>query len=103
VDSVGGDTLAGLLRTMSIGTSVAACGLAACALNTSCDSVYPSRGQSAGHRLCADEAGAAPCGLGPTGDRSSARSLDQIIDVQPLSKIIELGESDSGGETADAL
>lgn len=28
IDSVGGDTLAGLIRTLSVGTSVAACGLA---------------------------------------------------------------------------
>ncbi len=100
VDSVGGETLAGLLRTMAIGTSVAACGLAGgTALHTTVipfilrgisllgiDSVrtkQPER-RAIWARLATD---------------LPMDALDRIIDVQPLSNVIALGEQILEGKT----
>lgn len=100
VDSVGGDTLAGVIRTMSVGTSVAACGLAGGGkLNTT---VYPFilRGvnllgidsvrtdnatrQSIWQRIAKD---------------LPLEKLDTLIQMEPLSKIQELGEQILSGKT----
>ena len=100
VDSVGGDTLAGLLRTMAVGTSVAVCGLAGgTALNTSVipfilrgvsllgiDSVRTKQAQrrSVWARLSRD---------------LPLSALDSIIDLQPLSNVLSLGEQILLGKT----
>ena len=100
VDSVGGDTLAGLLRTMAIGTGVAACGLAGgVTLNTTVipfiirgvsllgiDSVRTNQAQrrAVWARLSRD---------------LPLRALDSIIDVQPLSNVVALGEQILQGKT----
>ena len=100
VDSVGGDTLAGLLRTMAVGTSIAACGLAGgTALNTTVipfilrgvnligiDSVRTKQAQrrAVWARLSRD---------------LPLHALDSIIDVQPLSNVIALGEKILQGNT----
>jgi acrylyl-CoA reductase (NADPH) len=100
VDSVGGETLAGLLRTMAIGTSVAACGLAGgTALNTT---VMPFiiRGVSL-------------LGIDSVRTKQPQRravwqriekdvpldALDRIIHVEPLSNVIALGEQILQGKT----
>jgi acrylyl-CoA reductase (NADPH) len=100
VDTVGGDTLAGVIRTLSAGSSVAACGLAGgAALNTT---VYPfilrgvnllgidslrapnARRREIWARIVQD----LPLGL-----------LESMIEVQPLEKIQELGELVLAGKT----
>ncbi len=100
VDSVGGDTLAGVLRSMAIGTSVAACGLAGgVALNTTVipfiirgvnllgiDSVRTTQAQrkSIWARLATD----LPLGV-----------LDGMIREEPLSNVISMGEEILQGKT----
>jgi acrylyl-CoA reductase (NADPH) len=100
VDSVGGGTLAGLLRSMAIGTSVAACGLAGgTALNTTVipfiirgvnllgiDSVRATQAQRKAiwARLAAD----LPLEL-----------LDGMIREEPLSNAIAAGEEILQGKT----
>jgi acrylyl-CoA reductase (NADPH) len=100
VDSVGGDTLAGLLRTMAIGSAVAACGLAGgAALNTTVlpfilrgvrllgiDSVRTKQAERRAiwARLARD---------------LPLRALDRMIDVQPLSNVVALGEQILQGKT----
>jgi acrylyl-CoA reductase (NADPH) len=92
IDSVGGDTLAGLLRTASVGASIASCGLAGGAGFTS--TVFPfilrgvnilgidslrvtnARRRQIWGRLATDL------------DRAL---LDSIIQVEPLTRIFELG------------
>ncbi len=100
IDSVGGDTLANLLKSMVLGGSVAACGLAGGpALNTT---VFPfilrgvnllgidssrvpnTRRREIWSRLSRD----LPMNL-----------LDSMITVEPLSKIFELGEQILAGKT----
>ena len=52
IDTVGGDTLAGVLRTMAPGGSVAACGnVAGFALQYDGTALYSAGSQSAGHQL----------------------------------------------------
>jgi acrylyl-CoA reductase (NADPH) len=99
VDSVGGDTLAGILRSVALGGSVAACGLAGGpALNTTVlpfilrgvtllgiDStrVPGSRRREIWTRLGRD----LPLNL-----------LDQIIHEEPLEKVFQLGEQILSGK-----
>jgi acrylyl-CoA reductase (NADPH) len=99
IDSVGGTTLAGLIRTMAIGASIAACGLAGGAsLNTT---VYPfilrgvnllgidslrvpnARRREIWARLATD---------------LNLKLLDSIIAVEPMSRIFELGERILAGQ-----
>jgi acrylyl-CoA reductase (NADPH) len=99
IDNVGGDTLAGLLRSVVIGGSVASCGLAGgAALNTS---VFPFilRGVNLlgidsvrvpNHRrreIWARLARDLPTNL-----------LDGMIQVKPLTKVFELGEQILAGK-----
>jgi len=100
IDSVGGDTLAGLLRSVVIGGSVAACGLAGGpALNTT---VFPfilrgvnllgidsvrvpnQRRREIWARLARD----LPTNL-----------LDSMIQVKPLTEVFQLGEQILAGKT----
>ena len=100
IDSVGGDTLAGLLRSVVIGGSVAACGLAGgAALNTT---VFPfilrgvnllgidsvrvpnQRRREIWARLARD----LPTNL-----------LDSMIQVKPLTEVFQLGEQILAGKT----
>jgi acrylyl-CoA reductase (NADPH) len=99
VDSVGGDTLASIIRTLRARGSVAACGLAGgVALNTTVlpfilrgvnllgvNSVYVSRAErlQVWQRLARD----LPTGL-----------LDQMIEEAPLEKVFELGEQILAGK-----
>ncbi|MBL8231727.1 MAG: oxidoreductase [Bryobacterales bacterium] len=100
VDSVGGDTLAGVIRTLSIGTSVAACGLAGGPkLNTTVfpfilrgvnllgiDSVRTSNAERKAiwSRLAAD---------------LPLEKLDSMIEVHPLSNVQEVGARILAGQT----
>lgn len=100
VDSVGGDTLAGLLRTMAVGTSVAACGLAGgTALNTT---VIPFiiRGVTL---LGIDSLRTKQAQRRAVWARLSRElplhALDSMIDVQPLSNVVSLGEQILLGKT----
>ena len=100
IDSVGGDTLAGLLRSVAIGGSVASCGLAGgAALNTT---VFPfilrgvnllgidsvrvpnQRRRAIWARLARD---------------LPDRLLDGMIQVKPLSDVFQLGEQILAGKT----
>jgi acrylyl-CoA reductase (NADPH) len=99
IDSVGGDTLAGLLRTMALGGSVAACGLAGGPMLST--SVFPFilRGVNL-------------LGIDSTRVPNAKRReiwgrimrdlpmdhLDPLIQVEPLSKIFELGEQILAGK-----
>lgn len=99
IDSVGGNTLAGLVRTMSLGASIAACGLAGGAnLNTT---VYPfilrgvkllgidslrvpnARRREIWSRLATD---------------LDLALLDSMIQIQPMSHIFGLGEQILAGQ-----
>ena len=100
IDSVGGDTLAGLLRSMAVGSCIASCGLAGGAAFTATvfplilrgvsilgiDSVRVSnlRRREIWARLAEDL------------DRGK---LDEMIQVEPLSRIFELGEQILKGQT----
>jgi acrylyl-CoA reductase (NADPH) len=93
IDNVGGDTLAGLLRCMAVGGSIASCGLAgSSALSTTVfpfilrgvnllgiDSLHLSnaRRREIWQRVARD---------------LPLRLLDRMIQVEPLAKIRELGE-----------
>ncbi len=99
VDSVGGDTLAGILRTMAANCSVAACGLAGgAALSTTVlpfilrgvnllgiNSVFVSRERREyiWRRLAKD---------------LPVRVLDQIARVEPLTNVVALGEEILAGK-----
>ncbi len=99
IDNVGGETLAGLLRSMAAGGSVASCGLAGgAALNTTVfpfilrgvnllgiDSLHvPNpRRREIWQRIARD----LPLNL-----------LNEMIDVQPLEKVVELGEQILAGK-----
>lgn len=92
IDSAGGDTLAGVLRTLAVGASVAACGLAGgAALSTS---VFPFilRGVNLlgidSVRVSSEQRRAIWNRLAADLDRGL---LDEIISVEPLSGVIELG------------
>ncbi len=93
IDSVGADTLAGLLRSMAVGSSIASCGLAGGAnfsatvlpfilrgvnvLGIDSVRVSNSRRREIWSRVAGD---------------LKSDLLDEIIQVEPLSRIFELGE-----------
>lgn len=92
IDSVGGDTLAGLLRTMAAGSSIAVCGLAGGAqLNTT---VFPLilRGVSL---LGIDSVRAPNAARRAIWARLAADLpldlLDRIIQVEPIARVFDLG------------
>ncbi len=93
IDNVGGDTLAGLLRTMALGASVASCGLAGGPmLNTS---VFPFILR--GVNLLGIDSSRVPNARRREIWARIMRDLpmehlDTMINVQPLSRIFELGE-----------
>lgn len=99
IDNVGGDTLAGLLRTMALGASVASCGLAGGPmLNTS---VFPFilRGVNL---LGIDSSRVPNAGRREIWARIMRdlpmEHLDTMINVEPLSKVFELGEKILAGQ-----
>ena len=99
IDNVGGDTLAGLLRSMALGASVASCGVAAGAAFTS--TVFPfilrgvnllgidslrlpnARRRQIWSRIARD----LPLNL-----------LQDIMQVEPLGKVVQLGEKILAGQ-----
>ncbi|HEY2845904.1 MAG TPA: acryloyl-CoA reductase, partial [Bryobacteraceae bacterium] len=93
IDNAGGDTLAGLLRSMALGASVAACGLAGGAtLNTT---VHPFILR--GVNLLGIDSGRVPNARRREIWTRIARDLplhllDRMITVEPLEKIFALGE-----------
>src|SRR5580704_8846529 len=99
IDNVGGDTLAGLLRTMALGASVAACGVAG-GPNVA-TSVFPFILR--GVNLLGIDSSRVP---NPRRREIWARimrdlpmaKLDSMIQVEPLSKIFELGEKILAGQ-----
>lgn len=100
VDTVGGDTLAGVIRSMSYGGSVAACGLAGgFKLNTS---VFPFilRGVNL---LGIDSVRTSKATRLAIWSRVSKdlplEKLNAMFDVEPLSRIAELGELIIAGKT----
>ena len=99
IDNAGGATLAGLLRTMTMGTSVASCGLAGGAdFNTT---VYPFilRGVNL---LGIDSAGASNTERREIWARLARdlplHLLDRMIQVEPLERVFELGEQILAGK-----
>ena len=99
VDSVGGDTLAGVLRSVAAGGSVAACGLAGgSALATT---VFPFilRGVNL---LGIDSVRVTNAGRREIWTRLvrdlPLNHLDRAIQVRPLSRIVELGEQILAGQ-----
>lgn len=100
VDSVGGDTLAGLIRTMSVGSSIAACGLAGgFKLNTT---VFPFilRGVNL---LGIDSVRTSNATRRAIWQRLSTDlpldKLDAMTEEHPLSNIQALGEQILAGQT----
>ena len=99
IDNVGGDTLAGLLRTMALGASVASCGLAGGPmLNTS---VFPFILR--GVNLLGIDSSRVPNARRREIWARIMRDLpmehlDTMINVQPLSRIFELGEQILAGQ-----
>jgi acrylyl-CoA reductase (NADPH) len=99
IDNVGGDTLAGLLRTMALGGSIAACGVAG-GPNVS-TTVFPFILR--GVNLLGIDSSRVP---NPKRREIWARimrdlpmdHLDPMIQVEPLSKIFELGEQILAGK-----
>lgn len=100
IDSVGGDTLAGLLRQMAVGTSIASCGLAGGA-NFSA-AVYPFilRGVNI---LGIDSLRVPNARRREIWARIASgldlQLLDSMIEVEPMSRIFELGEMILAGKT----
>lgn len=92
IDSVGGDTLAGLLRTASVGASIASCGLAGGAGFTSTVFPFILRGVNIlgidSLRVTNARRRQIWGRLGTDLDRAL---LDSIIQVEPLTRIFELG------------
>lgn len=100
IDSVGGDTLAGVLRSMAIGGNVAVCGLAGGpALNTT---VFPFilRGVNL---LGIDSVRVSNAGRREIWSRLSRdlplNLLDSMIVEEPLGRIFELGQQILAGQT----
>ena len=99
IDNVGGDTLSGILRSMTIGGSIASCGLAGGAsLNTT---VFPFilRGVNL---LGIDSVRVANAGRraiwGRLAQDLKPELLDRIIDVKPLAEVFQLGEQILAGK-----
>lgn len=100
IDNVGGDTLAGILRTMAIGGSVASCGLAGgAALNTT---VFPFILRGA-NLLGIDSMRVANARRREIWARLTRDLpldlLDRMTTVEPLEKVFELGERILAGKT----
>lgn len=99
IDSVGGDTLAGLLRTMAVGASIACCGLAGGADVSTTVFPFILRGVSI---LGIDSVRVSNARRREIWSRLSTdldRSLlDAIIQVEPLTRIFELGEQIVSGQ-----
>lgn len=99
IDNVGGDTLAGLLRSMALGSSVAACGLAGGPiLNTT---VFPFILR--GVNLLGIDSSRVPNARRREIWARIMRDLpmellDSTITVEPLSKVFELGEQILAGK-----
>jgi acrylyl-CoA reductase (NADPH) len=99
IDNVGGDTLAGLLRTMALGGSIASCGLAGGPMLAT--SVFPFilRGVNL---LGIDSSRVANAKRREIWDRIMRDlpmdHLDPMITVEPLSKVFELGEQILAGK-----
>ncbi len=99
IDSVGGETLAGILRTTAIGGSVAACGLAGgAALNTT---VLPFILR--GVNLLGMDSVRVPNARrreiwGRLAQDLPMSRLDRAIQVEPLEKVFELGEQILAGK-----
>ena len=99
IDSVGGDTLAGLLRTMAAGSSIAACGLAGGPqLNTT---VFPLilRGVS----LLGIDSVRAPNAVRRSIWARLAADLpldllDRIVKLEPIARVFELGSAILSGQ-----
>ena len=99
IDNVGGDTLAGLLRTMALGASVASCGVAG-GPNVA-TTVFPFILR--GVNLLGIDSSRVP---NPRRREIWARimrdlpmdHLDAMIEVQPLSRVFELGEKILAGQ-----
>lgn len=100
IDSVGGDTLAGLLRSMAAGACIASCGLAGGAMFSA--AVYPFilRGVSIlgidSVRLSNQRRREIWARLATDLDRGL---LDRMIQEEPMSRIFELGEAILKGQT----
>jgi acrylyl-CoA reductase (NADPH) len=99
IDSVGGDTLAGLLRTMALGGTVAACGLAGGPMVST--SVFPFILR--GVNLLGIDSSRVPNAKrreiwGRIMRDLPMDHLDALIQVEPLSKIFELGEQILAGK-----
>jgi acrylyl-CoA reductase (NADPH) len=99
IDNVGGDTLAGLLRTMALGGSVAACGVAG-GPNVS-TTVFPFILR--GVNLLGIDSSRVPNARRIEIWARIMRDLpmdllDQMTQVEPLSKIFELGEKILAGQ-----
>jgi acrylyl-CoA reductase (NADPH) len=99
IDNVGGDTLAGLLRTMALGGSVASCGVAGGANVATTVFPFILRGVN----LLGIDSSRVP---NPKRREIWARImrdlpmdvLDSMIQVEPLSKVFELGEQILAGK-----
>lgn len=100
VDSVGGDTLAGVLRTLSSGASVAACGLAGGAKLPTTVFPFILRGVNL---LGIDSVRTSNATRRAIWQRVSTDlpldKLDAMTEVHPLSNIVALGEQILAGKT----
>lgn len=99
IDNVGGDTLAGLLRSMAIGGSVASCGVAGGAAFTTTVFPFILRGVNL---LGIDSLRVSNARRREIWQRIARdlpmRLLDRMIQVEPLGKIRELGEQILAGK-----
>lgn len=104
VDSVGGDTLAGVLRTLSYGTSVAACGLAGGPKLATTVFPFILRGVNL---LGIDSVRTTNAQRRAIWARLSTdlpiEKLNEMIRLEPLSKIQELGEEILAGKTVSRV
>jgi acrylyl-CoA reductase (NADPH) len=93
IDNVGGDTLAGVLRSMAVGGSIASCGLAGGASFTSTVFPFILRGVNL---LGIDSLRVSNARRREIWQRIARdlpmRLLDKMIQVEPLEKVQELGE-----------
>ena len=100
IDSVGGDTLAGLLRSMAVGTSIASCGVAGGPNFTSMVFPFILRGVNI---LGIDSLRVPNARRREIWSRLATdldlNLLDTMIQVEPLSRIFELGEQILKGQT----
>jgi acrylyl-CoA reductase (NADPH) len=99
IDNVGGDTLAGVLRSTAVGGSVASCGLAGGASFASTVFPFILRGVNL---LGIDSLHLPNAGRREIWQRIARdlpmRLLDKMIQVEPLEKVTELGEQILAGK-----